>query len=126
MTDQTRRTFLKQAALGTAAVLAYPSARALGANDRIRVGMIGVGDRGNDLLDQIRKVPNVDLVAMADIYSRRRDQAKSKSGWNCDLDEFHDRLHRATPYTPGATHELLILQALCQPEHHANTSKQRT
>ena len=40
--------------------------------------MIGVGDRGNDLLDQIRKVPNVDLVAMADIYSRRRDQAKSK------------------------------------------------
>src|SRR5436309_4420123 len=78
MTDQTRRTFLKQAALGTAAVLAYPSARALGANDRIRVGMIGVGDRGNDLLDQIRKVPNVDLVAISDIYSRRRDQAKSK------------------------------------------------
>src|SRR5438045_4534859 len=78
MTDQTRRTFLKQAALGTAAVLAYPSARALGANERIRVGMIGVGDRGNDLLDQIVKVPNVDLVAMADIYSRRRDQAKSK------------------------------------------------
>ena len=73
MTDQTRRTFLKQAALGTAAVLAYPSARALGANDRIRVGMIGVGDRGNDLLDQIRRVPNVDLIAMADIYSRRRD-----------------------------------------------------
>ena len=40
--------------------------------------MIGVGDRGNDLLDQIVKVPNVELVAMADIYSRRRDQAKSK------------------------------------------------
>src|ERR1700751_5673248 len=77
MTDQTRRTFLKQAALG-AAVLAYPSSRVLGANDRVRVGMIGVGDRGNDLLDQVVKVPNVDLVVMADIYSRRRDQAKSK------------------------------------------------
>src|SRR5579872_2702574 len=78
MTDQTRRTFLKQAAMGTAAVLAYPSAKVLGANDRVRVGMIGVGDRGTDLLNQIRAVSNVDLVAMADIYSRRRDQAKSK------------------------------------------------
>ena len=45
MTDHTRRTFLKQAALGTAAVLAYPTSTVLGANDRIRVGMIGVGDR---------------------------------------------------------------------------------
>jgi len=77
MTDQTRRTFLKQAAIG-AAVLAYPSSKVFGANDRVRVGMIGVGDRGNDLLGQIRNVPNVELVAMADVYSRRRDQAKSK------------------------------------------------
>jgi predicted dehydrogenase len=75
---QTRRTFLKQAALGTAAVLAYPPSTVLGANDRVRVGMIGVGDRGTDLLGQIRSVPNVELVAMADVYSRRRDQAKSK------------------------------------------------
>ena len=45
MIDQTRRTFLKQAALGTAAVLAYPPSKVLGANDRVRVGMIGVGDR---------------------------------------------------------------------------------
>ncbi len=77
MTDQTRRTFLQQAALG-AAVLAYPSSTVLGANDRVRVGMIGVGDRGNDLLDQVRSISNVDVVAMADVYSRRRDQAKSK------------------------------------------------
>ncbi len=78
LSPQTRRTFLKQAAMGTAAVLAYPSATVLGANDRVRVAMIGVGDRGNDLLDQIRAVQNVDLVAMADVYSRRREQAKSK------------------------------------------------
>lgn len=75
---QTRRTFLKKAALGTAAVLAYPPSTVLGANDRVRVGMIGVGDRGTDLLGQIRSVQNVELVAMADVYSRRRDQAKSK------------------------------------------------
>src|SRR5437588_7640713 len=76
--DHSRRSFLKQAALGTAAVLAYPTSRVLGANDRIRVGMIGVGDRGNDLLGQIRSIRGVEVVAMADVYSRRRDQAKSK------------------------------------------------
>ena len=77
MTDQTRRTFLKQAALG-AAVLAYPASTVLGANDRVRVGMIGVGDRGNDLLGEVRGVSGVEVVAMADVYSRRRDEAKSK------------------------------------------------
>jgi predicted dehydrogenase len=69
---------MKQAALGTAAVLAYPTSTVLGANDRVRVGMIGVGDRGNDLLGQVRSVHGVELVAMADVYSRRRDEAKSK------------------------------------------------
>jgi hypothetical protein len=53
MTDRTRRDFLKQAALGTAAYLAYPHASALGANDRVRVGMIGVGNRGQDLLEEV-------------------------------------------------------------------------
>ena len=78
MTDQSRRTFLKQAALGTAAVLAFPPSTVLGANNRVRVGMIGVGDRGTDLLHQVRAIHDVDLVAMADVYSRRREEAKSK------------------------------------------------
>jgi predicted dehydrogenase len=78
MTNQSRRTFIKQAAIGTAAVLAYPSAKVLGANDRVRVGMIGVGDRGNDLLGEIRAVHGVEVVAMADVYSRRRDEVKNK------------------------------------------------
>lgn len=72
-----RRTFLKQAAIG-AAVLAYPPSSVLGANDRIRVGMIGVGDRGNDLLGEVRSVHGVEVVAMADVYSRRRDEFKNK------------------------------------------------
>jgi predicted dehydrogenase len=78
MTDQTRRRFLKQAALGAAAVLAYPPSRVLGANDRVRVGMIGVGDRGNDLLGQVKSVSNVEIVAMADVYRRRRDHVKGR------------------------------------------------
>lgn len=72
-----RRDFLKQAAIGTAALMVYPS-RVLGANDRVRVGMIGVGGRGNELLHQILAVPNIELVAMADIYTRRREEVKAK------------------------------------------------
>src|SRR5438552_3848287 len=76
MTDNTRRDFLKQAALGTAAFVAYPTSPVLGANDRIRVGMIGVGNRGQELLKQSISVPNSQLVAIADVYTRRRDEAK--------------------------------------------------
>src|SRR6185437_11297729 len=73
-----RRDFIKQAAIGTAAFMLYPPARVLGANDRVRVGMIGVGGRGSELLKQITRVPNVELVAMAAIYTRRRDEATAK------------------------------------------------
>lgn len=76
MTTNTRREFLKQAAIGATALAAYPPAEVLGANDRVRVGMIGVGGRGEELLKQVLEVPNIQLVAIADVYSRRRDRAK--------------------------------------------------
>jgi hypothetical protein len=59
----TRRDFIKQSALGTAAMLVYPHASVLGANDRVRVAMIGVGGRGEELLKQVLRVPNAQLVA---------------------------------------------------------------
>jgi predicted dehydrogenase len=76
MTDDTRRNFLKRAALGTAVAAAFPYTKILGANDRVRVGMIGLGDRSQDLLDDVLHVPNVEVIAVADVYSRRRDEAK--------------------------------------------------
>jgi predicted dehydrogenase len=86
-----RREFIKTTAAGTAAFLAYPAATVLGANDRVRVGMIGVGARGQDLLKQILAVPNIQLVAMADIYSRRRDEARHLAAGTQTLDD-HRRL----------------------------------
>ena len=91
MADNTRRQFIKQAALGTTAFLAMPSARVLGANDRVRVGMIGVGSRGGELLEQVLEIPNVQVVAIADVYSRRREQAKHKVP-NVQLFDDHRRL----------------------------------
>ena len=75
MPNETRRDFIKKTAAGAALLAAVP-ARVLGANDRVRVGMIGVGARGQELLKQILAVKNAELVAVADIYSRRLDEAE--------------------------------------------------
>jgi predicted dehydrogenase len=90
----TRREFLKDAALGAAAALAYPSSRVLGANDRVRVGMIGVGARGQELLKQVLELRNAELVVIADVYSRRRDEAKHMAPGIETLDEYRRLLDR--------------------------------
>src|SRR3989454_7425959 len=91
MATNSRREFLKDAAMGAAVLAAGPAARALGANDRVRVGMIGVGGRGQELLHEVLRVPNVQLVAIADIYSRRREEAKKLAPEIQTLDD-HRRL----------------------------------
>lgn len=71
----TRRDFIKRA-VSTAAFLAYPGARVLGANDRVRVAIVGVGSRGQELLRQALATPGLQVVAAADVYMRRFDEAK--------------------------------------------------
>jgi predicted dehydrogenase len=71
-----RREFVGMAA-GAMALAAFPYSRVLGANDRIRIGIIGPGDRGmQDLKDALAQ-PNVECVGAADVYSLRRDQVKA-------------------------------------------------
>lgn len=72
-----RREFVGSVAAGAAMLAAYPSARVLGANNRIRIGLIGAGDRGQDVLKNAIRQPDAECVAAADIYSRRRDQVKA-------------------------------------------------
>src|SRR5437016_8938084 len=86
-----RRDFMKTAALGTAGLLVQPTMRVWGANDRVRVGMIGVGGRGQELLKQVVAVPNLQLAAIADIYTRRCDEAKQSVQGLETLDD-HRRL----------------------------------
>src|SRR3981189_3746979 len=91
MAESTRRDFIKRGALGTAAMLVYPPSRVVGANARVRVGMIGVGGRGQELLKQVLGVPNAQLVAIADIYTRSRDEAKRMAS-GIDTHDPHRRL----------------------------------
>src|SRR6266478_4024175 len=91
MAENTRRDFIKRNALGTAAMLVYPPSRVLGANDRVRVGMIGVGGRGQELLKQVLGVPSAQLIAIADVYTGSRDEAKRMAPGIQTLDD-HGRL----------------------------------
>jgi len=77
MNGSTRRSFLKNTAAASAAFLAPRlAAGVIGANDRVRVAMIGAGARGQELLKQVAAVPGTQVVAIADVYTRRFDEAR--------------------------------------------------
>ena len=75
----TRRKFMKRIAGGAAVYAAYgfwPSGRVLGANDRVHFGLIGSGGRGQEILKAALACTNVEAAGVADLYTRRLDQAK--------------------------------------------------
>jgi len=74
-----RRTFIHQVAGGAAALAGsslLPTSRVLGANDRVRFGIIGPGGRGQAIFKAALRAPNTEAVAAADVYTRRLDEAK--------------------------------------------------
>lgn len=79
----TRRSFLKNSTTSAAAValglnLADGTRTVRGANEKIRVGFIGVGNRGTQLLTRFMKQDDVDVAAICDVYEpyRLRDYSK--------------------------------------------------
>jgi len=74
-----RRTFIQQALGGSAALAAsavLPS-HVLGANDRIRIGLIGAGGRGLEIFNAALRCPDVEAVGIADVYTRRLEHVKT-------------------------------------------------
>lgn len=77
-----RREFLKASGIALAATAvswnAKSYAQIMGANDRVRVGIVGCGDRmkGGDLpaFEQNAEELNFRIVAVSDIWNRRRDE----------------------------------------------------
>src|SRR5712691_1212218 len=71
---QSRRNFIGKVASGLAGTLAVSNV--LGANERNRLGIIGAGDRGMQIVREAMACPNTDFVAFADIYTKRLEDAK--------------------------------------------------
>ena len=76
-TPLTRRTFTAATAATTLALSTAP-ARAIGANDRIRLGFIGVGNRGSQLLDAFLPHSDMQVVALCDVYEPYLERANAK------------------------------------------------
>ncbi len=71
-----RRNFLGQVSAGMASAIAVPHS-VLGANDRLRLGIIGPGDRGMQIVREALNCPNTEFVGFADVYTKRLEAAKA-------------------------------------------------
>lgn len=80
---KTRRDFITrstQGVIGTGITLSAASwKKVLGANDRVSLGIIGTGDRGSVLMNHFLKEPDVEIVALCDVYENALNQAKEKA-----------------------------------------------
>ena len=73
-----RRAFVHSLANGAAALAGSSliPRSVLGANDRVRFGLIGAGGRGQEIFKAALRAPNTQAVAVADVYTRRLDEVK--------------------------------------------------
>src|SRR5579864_3602774 len=64
---------------GAGALTALSYSRVLGANDKIQLGVIGLGERGRSDMSQFQMNPSVDVTAVCDIYGVQIDKARQKA-----------------------------------------------
>ena len=116
-----RRGFIGKFATGLAGTLAAPAA-VLGAKQRIRLGIIGPGDRGTQLAREALACPDTELAAFADVYTRRLEEAqrlaphaKTYSDYRALLDDPSiDAVLVATPQHLHAEH---FIAAMASGKH---------
>ncbi|MGB9618910.1 MAG: Gfo/Idh/MocA family oxidoreductase, partial [Armatimonadota bacterium] len=91
-----RREFIRKAGTATAGVVAgsmmggrllaqaAPApGRVIGANDRINIGFVGVGGMGSghvNMVKQLSQDQNVQIVAVCDVWEKRRQENKDRAG----------------------------------------------
>ncbi len=117
MPRPTRRQFL-QGSLGAGLALtlrsgarAAPFSRPLGANDDLRLAVVGlgqtgapgVGGRGRQLIDLFRKVPHVRIVALCDVDQRILNREMERfAGWHEKVQPYTDLRHLVGPHAERA------------------------
>src|SRR2546427_10391483 len=113
-----RREFSKRTATAGIAT-ALGRMRALGANDRIRLGFIGLGNRGDQVLDGFLEHRGAEVVAICDLHQPYLDFAAKKIGTSPRQFKDYQRLldlrdvDAAVIFTPDPLHALPTIHA-CQ------------
>jgi len=80
----TRRNFNKTTAAATVAFTAASASRVYGANERIRVGCIGVANRGRQVMDGFLAHDDMEIVALCDVQKSTLDKANKKLDGKAD------------------------------------------
>lgn len=109
MKNESRRSFLVKTSLAAAgvsmgipAMSATGTSRILGANDKIRMGFIGVGNRGSQLLKSFMQYEDVEVAALCDVYEPyvTRDRSKVDARYIKDLNGRIPSLDEEFPKPP--------------------------
>ena len=122
MSDEiNRREFMKRAAFATAgaglAVSGVGATQVMGANEKIRVGVIGTGREGRTVMAGFLKQPDVEVVAVCDVYRPNLDKGLTDAGGRAkDYKDFREVLDRkdidaVVIATPDHWHALLTVLA---------------
>src|SRR6188508_1967750 len=119
VSPRSRRRFMKSSAHVTAAtwLSAASYGRVLGANERVRAGLIGVGLIGKRHLLDFMAQPDVDIAAICETYEPRLEEGVSTSGGKAErFKDFRKMLDRkdidaVVVSTPDHWHALMTIMA---------------
>lgn len=81
MKNSSRRRFIKHTIIGATGVAILPamqSCKAVGANDKIRIGIIGLGQQAMNLMMGFARIEGVQVVAGADVYGIKRQRFEDR------------------------------------------------
>ena len=120
MSDLTRRTFLA----ASAAVTAQSYGQIRGANERMRIGVIGCGNQATShmrSLVRMRESDNLDIQNVCDIYAKRADAAAELTGGKVVKDYRRVLDNRDIDYvliaTPEHWHYQMTMDAIAAGKH---------
>lgn len=126
MTNPTRREFLTASAIAAGGISLARADEAKeqpssSPNEKITLGIIGVGGMGRGLLNIFKKMPDVNIAAVCDVYEPNRLKAKELAGGKADdYKDFRKILDRkdidaVVVATPDHWHAIPTILA-CQAE----------
>jgi predicted dehydrogenase len=117
----TRREFLRDSAAAGAGLAAFGGltpARVLGANDRVRVALLGAGERGSYVMSLFAKRPDVEVVAVCDVYEPHRSATVKSFGASAEaITDYRQVLDRKDVdavliASPDHWHKTMLIDAM--------------
>src|SRR5215204_2875285 len=90
MIDQIHRRDFIKTGIAAGAVLAGASSNVLGANDRIRIALIGAGRQGRGVMRNFARNENVQIVGVCDVYDPHIAKALEDGKLGSDVKTYKD------------------------------------